>query len=670
MPVEENIKLTVWRNIFRLILPYKNKFFLVVLLSLLSTGATLVEPLIYREAINDVAGLFVKQAKEDVRKEIGIEDEEDGLLPSVNAEDTISAAKDSSKKIDRKKAIVKPKSIKGKKQHLKKPKESHTQTHVASRTPEQALDTLLWSVAFLFLINLAGTIIWRISENNNVKLSCLIEQRFIQNTFSHVLNLPLGFFSKRSSAVIAKQIDQSEEVSAIVNGFAQQILPEIISLVGILLIMFWENVPLTAVALIIIPFYLLIAWRSANKLESGLSSYYERWEDVSTRIQDALIGIKTVKLSGSEKRETNNLQNISDEAYSDYVKRSKLSNKYVFWETMLTHLSTALVLGYGGYLTLQNKLTPGDVVMFVAYLDRLYSPIDSLASLWVSLQQNIASIARAFKLLDNNTEEKFAKGLEIKNGKIEFADVHFSYSPEREVLKGISFVCEPGKVTALVGTSGAGKTTTVDLLLKLYEPSSGNVFIDGQDISQLDASSVRKQIGTVATDGMVFSGTLADNIRYKKPEATDDEVRQAAIAAGMEKTLERLPDGLQTEVGESGIGLSVGERQRIQIARVLVAHPRILILDEATANLDYATEIEIKRTIDEIRKSNTVVIIAHRYSMVRDADYVVVLSEGEVIEAGTPEALIEKKGWFADFANSMEEYESEEVEQAEEDEEE
>ncbi|HVM87063.1 MAG TPA: ABC transporter ATP-binding protein [Puia sp.] len=651
MTVEKNIKSTVWGSILRLVLPYKNKFFLVVVLSLLSTGATLIEPLIYREAINDVAGLFVKQAKEDVRKELGAVTDEEEMLTAPDQKG-VAVKKDT---VEKKNENSKIKPGQNKKIRKKK-KEPHTQTHVASRTPEQAISTLLWSVLFLFLINLAGTVIWRISENNNVRLSCLIEQRFIQNTFAHVMSLPLGFFSKRSSAAVAKQIDQSEEVSAIVNGFSQQILPEIISLLGILVIMFVQNVALTAVALIIIPFYLLIAWRSANKLESGLSGYYEKWEDVSTGIQDALIGIKTVKLSGAEQREVNNLQQISGEAYEEYVNRSRLSNKYVFWETMLTHLSTALVLGYGGYLTLQNKLTPGDVVMFVAYLDRLYSPIDSLASLWVSLQQNIASIARAFKLLDYQAEEKSPDSLQITKGKIEFERVHFSYSPGQEVLKGISFLCEPGKVTALVGTSGAGKTTTVDLLLKLYKPASGKILIDGQDIAALDAASVRSQVGTVATDGMVFSGTLADNIRYKRPDSTDSEVKQAALAAGMEKTLERLPEGLMTEVGESGIGLSVGERQRIQIARVLVAKPRILILDEATANLDYATETEIKRTIDEIRKENTVIIIAHRYSMVRDADFVVVLSDGEVIEKGSPANLIEAKGWFADFAIAADEY--------------
>jgi ABC-type multidrug transport system fused ATPase/permease subunit len=189
-------------------------------------------------------------------------------------------------------------------------------------------------------------------------------------------------------------------------------------------------------------------------------------------------------------------------------------------------------------------------------------------------------------------------------------------------------------------------------MMKLYDPTSGKVLIDGEDLAQQDAAAVRRQIGMVSADGAIFHGTLADNIRYKRPEATDDEVHNAAIAAGMQSTLLRLPDGLQTAVGENGIGLSVGERQRIQIARILVSQPRILILDEATANLDYATEVEIKRTIDQIRKENTVILIAHRYSMVRDADHVIVLSGGEVLEEGSTEELIAKAGWFARFSQN------------------
>lgn len=670
------MKKTVWKNIFRLILPYRRKFLWVVTLGLLSTGASLIEPLIYREAINDVAGLFVRQARENAQKDLGIEPaEEDSIQSLIRSEVPDSAAvKPATHAGERAGSNAEPAGGAAERA-AKKP---HSQGHVAARSPRQALDTLLWAVFWLFVINLVATLLWRLGENTNTRLSCLIEQRFIQGTFAHVLRLPLSFFSRRPSAAIAKQIDQSEEVTGIVNGFSQQILPELISLLGILAIMFWQNVALTSVALITIPIYVIIAWHSSKKLESGLSDYYSRWEEVSSRIQDGLGGIKTVKLSGSEDREVSRLQALSGEAYKDYIKRARLSNKYVFWETMLSHLSTALVFGYGGYLTLENRLTPGDVVMFVAYLDRLYGPIDTLASLWVELQQNAASIARAFKLLDSGAEEKNGEKLNITEGKIEFRDVRFSYAngrgsgqrteagpnPEsgpnavagedREVLKGLSFTLVPGRSTALIGSSGAGKTTTMDLLMKLYEPTGGSILIDGQDIHRLDASSVRAQIGMVSTDGAIFRGTLADNIRYKYPSASNEEVWQAAMAAGMHSTLERLPQGLDTPVGESGMGLSVGERQRIQIARMLVAHTRILVLDEATANLDFATEEEVKKTIEAIRRSTTIIIIAHRYSMVRDADHVIVLSEGKVLEEGSPAALLEQEGWFASFARSAE----------------
>lgn len=599
------------------------------MLGLLSTGANLIEPLIYREAINDVAGLYVRQAKHDTRVELGVDEEDDDPLSSFL--EKITGTSDAPSK------------------HTKEP---HRKNHVAGRTPNEALQTLLWATALLFITNVLGYLISLIAENKNVRLACNIEQSFIQNTFVHVLRLPLRFFGKRSSAALARQINQSEEVSAVVNGFSQEIFPEILSLVGILTIMFWQNLTLTLIALAIIPFYILIAWHSANRLESSLSDYYEQWEEVSSRMQDALGGIKTVKLSGAEEREKDQFKKIADGAYNDYIQRAKLANKYAFWENTLTQVSTALVLGYGGYLTLEHKLTPGDVVMFVAYLDRLYAPIDSLASLWVNLQQNIASIARAFKLLDNGVEEKKGNELTIKKGTVEFKNVRFGYNADREILKNLSFKISPGKVTAIVGPSGAGKTTTVDLMMKLYDPNSGEVLIDGKDLAQQDAAAVRRQIGMVSADGAIFHGTLADNIRYKRPEATDDEVHAAALAAGMQNTLQRLPEGLQTPVGENGIGLSVGERQRIQIARILVSQPRILILDEATANLDYATEVEIKRTIDQIRKENTVILIAHRYSMVRDADHVIVLSGGELLEEGSPETLIEAGGWFARFAQN------------------
>jgi ABC-type multidrug transport system fused ATPase/permease subunit len=625
MAKNRDTKFAVWKNVFKLLLTERRRLFMVVLVGLLGTGASLIEPLIYREAINDVTGIFVQKARDETRQEIAADttatDDDDPITGFITHEIGIT-------------------------------KEPHQKGHVAPRSPQQAMETLLWAVALIFLINVAGHIFGLVGDNMNLRLACRIEQGFIQRTFTHVLKQPLSFFSKRSSAALSKQINQSEEVSAIVDGFSQQILPELLSLAGILIIMFTQNATLTLISLIVIPFYLFIAWRSANRLEVGLSEYYDRWEEVSTRMQDALGGIKTVKLSGAEEKEVALFTGISDQAYAEYITRNRLANKYVFWENVLTKLATALVLGYGGYLTLQHQLTPGDVVMFVAYLDRLYEPIDSLASLWVSMQQNVASIARAFKLLHSGTEEKKGKPLVVSHGKIEFEQVHFGYTHNKEILKGISFSIQPGKVTALVGTSGAGKTTTVDLIMKLYDTYHGTIRIDGTDIKHADAASLRAQIGMVAADGAIFRGTLADNIRYKRSDASDAAVNAAAEAAGLKTTLSRLPKGLHTEVGESGFGLSVGERQRIQIARVLVAKPKILIMDEATANLDYATEAEIKKTVDEIRKENTVVVIAHRYSMVQDADHVIVLSGGEVAEEGTPAALIKRGGWFAKFAHA------------------
>ena len=664
MAAEKNAKQNVWQNIYRLVKPYKKKLLAVFTISMLATAVTLVEPLIYREAVNDIAGLYVQKARNDVKAEMGLDKETDEE-PIVNFfEKELSKKKNPADSVSKnirpaKKQVAKKKRV----------KEPHTKTHVAPRTANEAYDTLLWAVVLLFIINLFGLLFWWIGETIDVKLACTIERRFIQKTFGHVLKLPLAFFAKRSSAALQKQIDQSEEISGTVTVFTKEVFPQAISLIGILAIMFWQNYILALLAISIVPVYLFITVRSTKKLEKSLAGYYEKWEEVSARMQDALGGIKTVKLSGAEDREMARLDLQAGEAYKDYVKRSLLSNKYSFWQVLLTYIASAMVLTYGGYLALNHKLTPGDVVMFVAYLDMLYDPIDSLAGIWSDVQLNVASIARAFKLLDTNAEEKKGALLQIKNGNVEFKNVVFGYKPERLVLNDVSFTAAPGRVTALVGTSGAGKTTAVDLLLKLFEPQSGEIFIDGQQLSAMDGASVRQSIGMVTADGAIFRGTLADNIRYKKPMATDNEVEAAAVAAGLQHTLQRLPEGLQTVVGESGFGLSVGERQRVQIARVIISRPVILILDEATANLDFVTEAEVKKTIDEIRKENTVIIIAHRFSMVKDADHVIVLEEGKVVEEGSPAQLIENGGWFADFAHAGQDDDEQEEEVDEEEDE-
>jgi len=267
----------------------------------------------------------------------------------------------------------------------------------------------------------------------------------------------LSFFGKRASRALAKQIDQSDQVSPIVNAFTQTIVPQTMTLVGAFIIMLTQNWQMTLIALATLPLYFLIAWRSAKRLEKGLESYYSQWEEVSGRIQDSLSAIKTVKLSGAETREIDKFKTISEEAYDAYIQRNRLSNRYEFWEHAITRLGNALVLGVGGYFALQHELTPGDVVMFVSYVSMLYDPIDALTALAIELQQNGIALRRALRLTEEKVEPQEGEPLKPGRGEIEFRNVHFSYLPGQEVLSGLSLRIKAGQVVALVGPSGAGK---------------------------------------------------------------------------------------------------------------------------------------------------------------------------------------------------------------------
>ena len=645
---DAGVEVSPWRMLFRLARPFRARILIIILLATLSTTATLIEPLIYRVAVNDIAGLFVRKAQQET------EQQQEDNSPPLEPESAVPQFQQIAIQIraphvtPHHKVQPHEKNSRHHAQYL----EPHRRGHVSPRTPEQTLNTFIWAVGLMFILSISGYLVWLVADNMSAKLASQIESTFIQSVFGHVLRLPLAFFGKRASGALAKQIDQSDQVSPIVNAFTQTIVPETMTIVGASAIMVTQNWPLTLIALVTLPPYLFVAWRSAKRLEKGLENYYGQWEDVSGRIQDSLSAIKTVKLSGAEDREIEKFRTVSGAAYEAYTQRTRLGNKFVFWEHAITQLGNALVLGLGGWFALKHELTPGDVVMFVSYVGMLYDPIDSLTGLAVELQQYGIALRRALRLTQIKMETQSGNPLKPGGGKIEFKDVHFSYVSGREVLRGLSLIIKPGHVVGLVGPSGAGKTTTADLLLRLYEPMSGVILIDGQKLSELKTATIRREIGVVAADGAVFRGTLADNIRYQRAGTPDEEVRAAALAAGLGPALDRLPDGVKSIVGEGGMGLSVGERQRLQLARVLAANPRIMVLDEATANLDYSTELEVKRALATLRKDRTTIVIAHRFSMVKDADYVYVLESGRVIEEGPPDELIAAGGWFTGFATS------------------
>ena len=299
------------------------------------------------------------------------------------------------------------------------------------------------------------------------------------------------------------------------------------------------------------------------------------------------------------------------------------------------------MLGYGGWLVLRHMLTPGDVVMFAAYLDRLYSPIDSLNGLAVSLQENLTSLRRAVKLRDSGPPEPTGAALPEGKGRVEFRDVHFGYTPDREVLHGINLTLQPGKITALAGPSGAGKdhyggpsSQVVRAVVRRDPP--GRAAAEYRP----DAPRCAPRSAWWRPMGRCFAERWRRTSVTSGRRRLSEETREAALAAGLGRALERLPEGLNTEVGENGVGLSLGERQRLQIARMLVDKPRLLVLDEATANLDYATELDVRSALEQISPKPTMLVIAHRYTMMKNADYVYVLKEGEVVEEGTPAELL------------------------------
>ena len=332
-----------WTALARIASPHRGTFALVALLALLAAVAELLAPVIYREAVNDIAGLFVGNPGST-----GIDQMKSLLPPDDPAVDSAPAA-----------AVP----------HAR-PRTAHTRGHVAPRTAEQALTTLLWAAGLLFALNVLSHYLSLSADQRTVVLASRIEADVIQGTFAHVLRQPLSFFARRSTGSLAKQIDQSDQISPIVTAFAHQVMPEVITACGVVVIMLVQSWRLALVALVTLPPYIWLAHRSSKRLETGLGDYYGMWDGVSTRIHDALAAVKTVKLSGAEHREAAGLRRASDDAYATLVERNRLANRFVFWQSALNYLSQALVLGYGGFLVFRHQLTPGDVVMFVAYLDR------------------------------------------------------------------------------------------------------------------------------------------------------------------------------------------------------------------------------------------------------------------------------------------------------------
>jgi subfamily B ATP-binding cassette protein MsbA len=477
--------------------------------------------------------------------------------------------------------------------------------------------------------------------------------------FSHLQDLSMRFFDTQGVGQIMSRVTSDVgNLSNLITGTTIGIVRDFVMMAWMLVILFTQNWWLTVLALAIVPPYILTHQVFVRRMRKIWRLLRHKWAEIHGGLYEAVAGAKVVKAFGQEKHEERKVFHSMRQTYRYQVRVNTLSTGMNSIFGFLQQLGSGLVLWWGGRLVLDtaglaSPFTLGDMVLFQAYLGRMYGPIMSLVNVNTTIQDTMVSAERVFGLLDSEptVEEKpDAYPLPTIQGRVAFENVHFAYDPEKPVLRGISFSVQPDLMVALVGPSGCGKTTVINLLARFYDPKEGAVRIDGHDLRDVTIRSLRSQIGVVLQENFLFKGSVADNIRYGRLDATDQEVVHAAIAANAHHFIvEELAEGYETDVGERGGRLSGGQRQRIAIARTLLRNPRLLILDEATSALDTESEAAIQEALERLMKGRTTFVIAHRLSTVMRADMIVVMKEGHIEETGTHEELLEANGMYADM---------------------
>ncbi|WP_404408317.1 ABC transporter ATP-binding protein [Jeotgalibacillus malaysiensis] len=475
--------------------------------------------------------------------------------------------------------------------------------------------------------------------------------------FNHLQKLPIPFFDKRQHGELMSRVtNDMENVSSTLNSSVIQIVSSVLTLVGTVGVMLYLSPLLTLITVLVIP-AMVFGLKWITKRTGRLFKEQQRnLGEINGYIQETLSGQRIIKTFSQEERVIHQFEEKNEklrlagfwaQTFSGFI--PKLMN-------FLNNLSFAVIALIGGVLALNGYITIGVIVIFVEYSRQFTRPLNDLANQFNTLLSAVAGAERVFDIMNESEErkdEKNARDLKKLEGHVAFENVAFSYEEDEPILKGISFKASPGETIALVGPTGAGKTTVINLLSRFYNPTGGRVLIDGIDITEIRRSSLRSHMAFVLQDSIIFQGTIRENIRYGKLNASDQEVEKAAAMANADGFIKKMPDGYDTVLKADGEGISQGQRQLLAIARAMLADPDLLILDEATSSIDTVTEIKIQEALEVLMKGRTSFVIAHRLNTIQSADQILVLNNGQLIEKGNHEDLLKQNGFYADLQKSQ-----------------
>ncbi len=469
--------------------------------------------------------------------------------------------------------------------------------------------------------------------------------------------LPMKYFDKKTNGEVLSIITNDiDTLSMNLNQSITEIITSVCTIIGILVMMFSISWQMTLISLVILP----IAGILVTFIVKKSQKYFTRQQDylghVNGQVEEIYGGLNIVKVFNAEEKVTKDFEQANDELYHSGWKSQFLSGLMHPVMNFISNVGYVAVAVAGGYLAINGTITVGNIQSFIQYNRQFTQPINQLAQISNMLQAMMAAAERIFEFLEEPEEEITAKGnidTSKLKGNVEFKHVKFGYDPERTIIKDFNAEVHEGQKIAIVGPTGAGKTTMVKLLMRFYDVTDGEIDVDGHNVKDFDRGELRKMFGMVLQDTWLFGGTVKENIKYSKEDATDTEVVEAAKAAHVHHFIKTLPNGYNSMINEESTNISAGQKQLLTIARVILADPKILILDEATSSIDTRTEIQIQSAMDNLMKGRTSFIIAHRLSTIKNADLILVMNHGDIVEQGTHDELLAKNGFYADLYNSQ-----------------